>query len=245
LVDVSGPELSITCLPEYFSPDNDGVEDDLFITLQVKDASPIASWSLEIHEPEAPSQAFYRVEGKGRPAERIVWDGRSNKGELVQSATDYPYTFRAEDSLGNVSSKDGKIGVDILVIRDGDLLRIQIPSIQFESNSPKFDSKFDERNAWILQRIARSLNKFRDYKVTVEGHVNPTTPLGPQRDREEPGNIRLSQQRAQTVVDQLVKNGVVRSRLKAEGAGSSRTVAPYDDLDNRWRNRRVEFILNK
>jgi outer membrane protein OmpA-like peptidoglycan-associated protein len=47
------------------------------------------------------------------------------------------------------------------------------------------------------------------------------------------------------VVDQLVGYGVARSRLSSIGRGGTRTVANPRDQDNSWKNRRVEFILNK
>jgi len=247
-VDVTGPTLSFSSTPEYFSPDNDGEEDDLNISLSAKDVSPIASWSLEIKEPEPPYLLFRKIEGRGSPAGQIVWNGRSDKGELVQSATDYPYTFKAEDTLGNSSTVEGKIGVDVLVIRDGDRLKIMIPSIEFRPNFADFDGlskdKVDNNNR-IIRRIAQILNKFRDYKVQVEGHANPTQPAGPARDREEPELKRISEARARAIVDQLVRNGVARGRLLFYGAGGSSPVVAFEDRDNWWKNRRVEFVLIK
>jgi outer membrane protein OmpA-like peptidoglycan-associated protein len=245
-VDVSGPELSFNSRPEFFSPDNDGVDDELIISLSAQDASPIAGWSLEIREPEPPYLVFYRIEGRGSPAERIIWDGRSSKGELVQSAMDYPYTFKAEDILGNASSTEGKIGVDVLVIRDGDRLKIQVPAIVFTPNTASLDGNNPAdkaNNEKVLRRIAEILNKFRDYKVQVEGHANPVAGT----EAEEKGELKpLSEKRAQAVVDWLARNGgVARSRLFSIGMGGTRTVVPYTDMDNRWKNRRVVFILIK
>jgi flagellar motor protein MotB len=248
LVDVSGPELSLATSPEFFSPDNDGTEDELFISLTAKDASPIASWSLEIREPEPPYLMFRRYEGRGSPAGRLVWDGKSEKGELVQSATDYPYTFKAEDTLGNASSTEGKIGVDVLVIRDGDRLKIQIPSIVFRPNFADFEGlpkDVVDNNTRIIRRIAQILNKFRDYKVQVEGHANPTQAPGAARDREETELKRISEARARAVVDLLARNGVARNRLFFIGVGGTSPVVKFEDRDNWWKNRRVEFILIK
>jgi outer membrane protein OmpA-like peptidoglycan-associated protein/flagellar hook assembly protein FlgD len=250
LVDVSGPVLTVVTAPEYFSPDNDGENDELFISLTAKDASPIASWSFEIRTPveSGAAQVFRKIEGRGSPSSRIIWDGRSDKGELVQSAMFYPYTFTAADALGNSSSVSGRIGIDVLVIREGDRLRIQIPSIQFRPNFADFDGlpmDVIDNNMRIIRRIAQILNQFRDYKVQVEGHANPTQPAGPARDREEPELKRLSEARAKAIVEQLVRNGVARNRLTAVGAGSSKTIAEYTDRDNWWKNRRVEFYLIK
>ena len=245
LVHVTGPELSIGYRPQYFSPDNDGVDDELFISLGAKSPAPIASWYLEIREPVAPFLLFYRIEGKGSPAETVRWDGRSNKGELVQSATDYPVKYSATDALGNTSSIDSKIGVDVLVIRDGNRLRILIPSIVFRENAADFNgipADRAENNLRVLRRIAEILNKFRDYKVQVEGHANPVL-LTAKEEREE--LQPLSEARARTVVNMLIEFGVARSRLSSIGMGGTKPVIKHSDRDNWWKNRRVEFILIK
>ncbi|GHV87972.1 cell envelope biogenesis protein OmpA [Spirochaetia bacterium] len=259
-VDSSGPVLSFRSEPEFFSPDNDGVDDELTMFLGAKDASPIASWSLEIREPEPPYLVFYRIEGRGAPAERTLWDGRSSKGErssgteLVQSATNYPYTFTAEDVLGNASTLEGELGVDVLVIRDGDRLKIQIPSIVFRANRADFagrdrdpaqgltQAQIDNNNR-VLRRIAQILNKFRDYQVQVEGHANRTSRNPPAGELE--GDKTLSKQRADFTVSELVRLGVNKGRLSATGMGSDRPVVQFEDRDNWWKNRRVEFILIK
>jgi flagellar hook assembly protein FlgD len=245
VVDISGPVLGFNSRPEYFSPDNDGVEDELYISLSAVDVSPIANWSFEIRETEGTRQIFYRIEGRGSPSERIVWDGRSNRGELVQAATDYSYTFRAADTLGNAGAINGVISIDVLVIREGDMLKIQVPSITFRANAADFNGLPQDRidtNTRVLRRIAEILNKFRDYKITVEGHANPV--LG--TAAEETNELQpLSMARAQAVIDQLVGYGVSRSRLSAVGRGGAKTVANPRDQDNSWKNRRVEFILIK
>ncbi|MDR3130891.1 MAG: OmpA family protein [Treponema sp.] len=262
LVDIHGPELGFSSSPEYFSPDNDGVADDIFMELSARDESPIAGWSLEVWEAAIDSQgretsrkSFYRIEGKGPPPEKEVWNGLSSKRELVQAATDYPVTFRVEDELGNASSLEGKIGVDVLVIRDGDRLKIQVPSIIFRANAADFNGLepvVSDNNYRILKRVAEILNKFRDYKITVEGHANPTTPPGTDaRIREEDGGAGeiglrpLSESRAKATVDFLTGYGVSRNRMSSEGKGGAQTVSSFEDRDNWWKNRRVEFILIK
>ena len=244
-VDTSGPILGLNYRPQYFSPDNDGVDDELFIFLSARDASPIAEWSLEIRETEGTRQLFYRTGGRGSPSDRIIWDGRSNRGELVQSATDYEYTYRASDTLGNASVTSGKITTDVLVIREGDILRIQVPSITFRANFADFIGIPQERletNIRVLRRVAEILNKFRDYRITVEGHANPVLATA----TEENEVLKpLSLARAQFVVEQLGGYGVSRSRISITGRGGAVNVANPRDQDNNWKNRRVEFLLNK
>jgi outer membrane protein OmpA-like peptidoglycan-associated protein len=86
------------------------------------------------------------------------------------------------------------------------------------------------------------LNKFKDYKVKVEGHANPVTRTA----KEETEELQpLSEARAKAIVDKLIEFGVDKNRLTYVGMGGTRPVVKYEDRDNWWKNRRVEFILIK
>ena len=243
---ITPPKLSVVLKPKYFSPDNDGIDDDLFINLKAITEVGVDSWSFEISEPqETGGKHFWSTGGKGKITDEIIWNGRSSKGEMVQSATDYPYTFTAKDVLGLSSTIKGYIPVDILVIRDGDKLKIAVPSIIFRSNADDFgglDENVVDKNTYVLKRVAQILNKFTDYQVQVEGHANSTTGSEAEEKRDL---IPLSTLRAKAVMQILIKNGVRSSRLSAIGMGGSRPVASLSDRDNWWKNRRVEFILIK
>lgn len=243
------PVLSFSSQPDYFSPDGDGVDDELTIFLSAQSVFPIVSWSFEIREPQPPYQVFYQVEGKGKPAERIVWNGKNSKGELVQAATDYPFTFKAEDTQGGAGSLEGHIGVDVLVIREGSGLRIQVPSIIFRAGYADFaglPKETVDNNNRVLRRIAEILNKFRDYKVLIEGHANRTKSNAAEAAEEERTELQpLSESRARAVVNYLVEFGVNRNRLSSIGMGSTKPVARVEDHNDWWKNRRVEFILIK
>jgi outer membrane protein OmpA-like peptidoglycan-associated protein len=260
-LDIDGPKVALTTTPKYFSPDNDGVDDELRISLSVADASVVDSWRFEIIEVAVVEgaggarreRAFFTWSGRGKPAERLVWDGRSQKGELVEAATDYPYRLTITDALGNKTVSEGLISVDVLVIRDGDRLKIKVPSIVFRPDFADFNDLPQEtldRNAEVLKRIALILNRFKDYKIRVEGHANSIakmTGAGQAAiDREEKNELLpLSENRAKLVMQKLIEYGVDDKRLSTSGLGSSEPVVPFTDSENRWKNRRVEFILIK
>jgi len=243
------PELTVSLSPRFFSPDGDRVDDELFISVNCKDELPIEEWKLTIMDGEQPNQIFFERYGKGNPPEQIVWDGRGSGGKLVQSATDYPFTLTVKNIHGLSSNRQGLIGVDLLVISEGNQLKIQVPHIVFSSYNAGFTGLNEETlgtNDNILRRVAQALNKFDTYRVTVEGHANPTEATEAARRMEQELELRpLSEQRAKYVADYLVKLGVDRSRLTAVGIGGARPVAKYDDPGNWWQNRRVEFILYK
>ncbi len=247
-VDATSPVVSINAIPLPFSPDNDGIDDELNFSISVEDLSPINTWRLEILDRQM--NAFNSFGGEGTPKSNIIWDGRSSTGELVIAAEDYPFRFTIEDDLGNTSTINGSLPVDVLVIRDGDKLKIQIASIVFEPNSAKFsqrDQQTADKNMFVLDRIAEILNKYRNYRITIEGHANPVffnDPVkGPQEEKEE--LAPLSKDRAAAVRDSLIERGIHPGRLQVTGLGGTRTIADPGNRDVNWKNRRVEFILEK
>ncbi|MGN0730246.1 FlgD immunoglobulin-like domain containing protein [Treponema sp.] len=256
------PLLDVKTSPKYFSPDNDGIDDDLFVELGYESLAGLKKWDFTIKDRNGKS--FWKTSGKTAITKRIVWDGRGNNGELVQSAEDYPFEFTAYDDLGMSSTFEGVINVDVLVVRDGDKLKMQIPSIIFRSNEADFGVRTvdangniikpgitqaqADNNARVMKRVAEILKKFKDYKVTIVGHANRVSDNS--AEETEPGVwgkalIPLSEQRSEYVKTQLVKIGVSSSRLSVVGKGGTEPVADRKDPSVNWKNRRVEFILEK
>ena len=245
--DGSPPDVTVSLQPQPFSPDGDNVDDEVVIGLTVEDRSRISEWSLVINDPRG--REFISFSGKGRPSERIIWDGRSGRGELVESAEDYPFILTVTDVLGHTSVTEGEIAIDILVIREGDRLKILINNITFQPSSPSLTVAGDEgaKNRQVLDRLAEIMKKFGSYRIIVEGHavsLNWADAAAAKREQESI-LIPLSRSRAQTVVDELVARGIPASRLSAEGIGGAKPIVPHGDLEERWRNRRVEFYLDK
>ena len=258
----TAPKLTVKTAPEYFSPDNDGVDDDLYIKLAGSTKAKIKNWSFVIKDPKG--KDFWKTSGKSLITERIIWDGLSNlqkdvngNAERVQSAMDYPYEFTVTDNLGMTSTVKGVIPVDVLVIRDGNLLKMAVPSIIFESDAANFqtaNAKLDadkvSNNIKVLNRIADILKKFKDYKVTIVGHANKITD-NPEEETVDNlaqwgrASMPLSKERADAIKVYLTKRGVNAAALSTEGMGGTKPVVNPKDKDNNWKNRRVEFILQK
>jgi len=282
--DMSPPEISVELSPQPYSPISpDGEEQLLTIKVNVKSASPIYGWHVELRE-AASNELFLTLDQEGAVPEVITWDGRNLKGEMVESATIYNFSITVaniyhnslvdekgfiipDDKVGEVAGQlvngsttyRGTLAIDVLVQREEKgLLRIIVPSIIFAPNIGELGKGLDPataaNNDRILRRIAEVLNYFGTYKVKVEGHANPISrPNTRQRITEETRGIYrgdkglkpLSEERAKAVVDYLVKLGVDRSRLTFVGMGSSKIRAAFSDRANWWKNRRVEFILDK
>jgi len=247
-IDISAPETAIDVNPKPFSPDNDGVDDELTINIQVEDQSRIDSWSLDIVDREGNS--FTSFGGMGAPAANIQWDGIGKNGELVIAAEDYPYKLKVEDEYGNQSVKYGIIPIDVLVVMEGDKLKIRIANITFAPDSAelrKDDPEIKEKNVYVLGRLSEILQKYESYRILIEGHAVSVYWADAARaaQEEEEELLPLSKARAETVKKYLEQLGVSGLRMSTEGIGGRQPIVPHSDLDNRWKNRRVEFILIK
>jgi flagellar hook assembly protein FlgD/outer membrane protein OmpA-like peptidoglycan-associated protein len=241
-VDTTPPEIEVELEGLPFSPDNDGINDELTILLDARDPSGIASWKLEILDRN--QRLFQEFSGTGNPRRRIIWDGRSITGDLVRSAEDYPYRFTATDRAGNRSVTTGVIPVDILVVRDGDRLLIQISNINFEPNSPRLQiepgTEAGARNIAVMDRLVEIFARYETYRIQVEGHAVNLTGT----EREEIEELQpLSRARAATVRDALISRGMDPDRITIVGRGGTDPIVPHTDLENRWQNRRVDFSL--
>ncbi len=243
---ISPPKVEVNLEGLPFSPDNDGVNDELTIGLKVDDPIPIDSWSISIIDPE--QHPFTSFAGKGAPSEKIIWNGTSATGELVQSAEDYPLSFTIKDVLGNSITVQKVIPVDILVIRDGDRLKVRIASITFMANTADYVNVEPDKalkNASTIKRLAEIFRKYGSYKIQVEGHANLVNFDNPglAKKEQEQELLPLSKQRADAIRRALIAQGIEAGRISSVGLGAAEPVVPFSDLDNRWKNRRVEFVL--
>ena len=104
--------------------------------------------------------------------------------------------------------------------------------------------EFDTDKADIKSLYRDELAKVADYmkeNPTVTGLVEGHTDNVGGHDY----NMKLSKQRAESVVDYLVNSfGIERSRLTAEGYGDTRRVAYNNTPEGRAKNRRVNVILD-
>lgn len=242
VLDRAPPAVVVNVSGVPFSPDGDGVDDRLRFEIDAQDTSEIQYWYLEISDPQG--RFFYDDGGNGAPPRMVVWDGYARNGEHVVSAAEYGWRLETADVLGNADERSGTFETDVLVERTARGYRIQVPGITFHPNSADLILETSvaegQRNVEVLDRIVEILERYPDYAVIVEGHaVNVSGTEREQRDELLP----LSLARARTVMAELVDRGVPTWRLDAEGRGGEAPIVPHSDEENRWKNRRVEFLL--
>ena len=105
-------------------------------------------------------------------------------------------------------------------------------TINFRTSSANLDA---ESMAIINHQLLPQLEIARGMYIRVEGNTDSVGPEGPNR--------RLSERRAQAIVDYLISRGIERERVVARGNGSSRPMASNKTAEGRARNRRTDILF--
>lgn len=136
-----------------------------------------------------------------------------------------------KETINGVDDDDGcpDSGDPRVIYEEGEF-KILDP-VHFEHGSAKIDPSSHE----LLDQVALTAKAHPEMKVRVEGHTDDTGP--------EDVNMRLSQQRAESVRMYLVNRGVAAHRVEAKGYGESKPLESGTSDRARSANRRVEFIV--
>lgn len=120
-------------------------------------------------------------------------------------------------------------GTGIDVVREGDVIKLNLPDgVTFDFGKADLKPQFYP----ALNNVARTLAEYNQTIVEVTGH---TDSIG-----SEAVNQRLSEQRAASVSNYLIGQGLVRERFEVVGMGKRYPVASNDTEAGRALNRRVE-----
>jgi type VI secretion system protein ImpK len=121
-------------------------------------------------------------------------------------------------------------------VDEPDLVRVTLESLLFGPGRADLNPKAEDRIKDIVATVRRYAP---DKAIIVEGHASREAPA------DEPRNLRLSEQRAQTVAEMFTRLGFKQEQISAKGFGSEKPVALNDTEQGRMQNRRVEIIINK
>jgi outer membrane protein OmpA-like peptidoglycan-associated protein len=107
-----------------------------------------------------------------------------------------------------------------------------MPDVLFALNSANLTPDARER----LAKVAGILIAYPDIHVEVDGYTDNTGPLN--------FNQQLSQQRADTVRQYLVQQGVSSGLVDSKGFGPNDPIASNDSPQGRQQNRRVNLVVS-
>nr|MBS0019827.1 OmpA family protein [Gammaproteobacteria bacterium] len=124
-------------------------------------------------------------------------------------------------------------GTGVSVTRMGDQIVLNMPGqITFATNRSEINPEFFD----VLNSVALVLKEYDKTVVQVMGHTDSTG--------SDDYNRRLSEQRAASVSQYFMGQGLASSRIQSTGRGELDPIASNDTFDGRQRNRRVELTLS-
>jgi outer membrane protein OmpA-like peptidoglycan-associated protein len=134
------------------------------------------------------------------------------------------------DAFGEHNADPSKNGCPAARVEQGQIKILE--RIEFKTNSAELLAE----STPVLEAVQKVLSEHPDIaQLSVEGHTDNVGSAS--------YNDRLSQRRAESVVQWLVKHGIARSRLQAHGFGLHKPIDSNDTPEGRERNRRVEFHI--
>jgi outer membrane protein OmpA-like peptidoglycan-associated protein len=164
-----------------------------------------------------------------------VTGGKAGSGAVIGGAVGAVagnlWSKKMEDKQRAMEQATQGTGIDVSRTADNQL-KVNVPS----------DLSFDSGRSNIRPALAPILSKFAQgldatMHVEIVGHTDS--------QGSDAVNNPLSVERAASVRDYLVAQGVSATRISIEGKGERQPVADNSTADGRARNRRVEIVLRE
>jgi outer membrane protein OmpA-like peptidoglycan-associated protein len=178
------------------------------------------------------------VSNKGCPITDRDGDGVPNdKDECPDTAgtingcpdTDGDGVVDKNDKCPTVAGLAANGGCPEMKKEDKETLFNATRSVEFETAQATLKTSSTK----ILDEIADIMNRHPAHSLTIAGH---TDSVG-----DAAANQKLSESRAKSCYDYLVRNGVTATRMSYAGYGETKPVADNKYKEGRDKNRRVEF----
>ncbi|GAB4239322.1 MAG: hypothetical protein Tsb0034_15310 [Ekhidna sp.] len=170
---------------------------------------------------------FISVSG-GNPPYKYEWSNGATTQDITNLALG-KYTVTVTDASGCevTSLEEGQLDLYEQVVTTG---KFVTRGIQFDVASAVIKSE----SFRIVNKIATLMKQHPDLTFRIEGHTDS--------DGSAEFNLKLSQERARSIKQALIKFGISENRLQTQGWGESKPIASNATQAGKQENRRVEFI---
>ena len=108
--------------------------------------------------------------------------------------------------------------------------RIIIHGIRFDFNK----ATIKPESMGVINELVKMMKENLNTKFEIQGHTDS--------HGNDDYNMKLSQQRADSVKSILVELGIEESRLSSKGYGESKPISDNNTQEGKANNRRVEFV---
>ena len=121
---------------------------------------------------------------------------------------------------------------------NGDQINLQIDG-RYLFDSGRAELK--DRARFIFANLGQMFRDHADYRIAIRGHTDDRNI----QTSQFPSNWELSAVRATTVLRFFIQQGIDPERMTATGYADYLPLVDNNSAENRARNRRVEFVLEK
>ena len=157
-----------------------------------------------------------------------------DKNYLIRAQADHFFAISENfnlDSLVKAGYKEIHKDLYLVPIEVGSVVRLN--NVYFD-----FDKWFLRPESFVeLDRVVKMLVENPVIEIEMSAHTDS-------RGSDE-YNIKLSDNRAKSVVEYIISKGISETRIISKGYGETKPVVPNDTDENRQLNRRVEFTILK
>jgi len=146
---------------------------------------------------------------------------------LKGSTYDYSQTGDYPTMIKNIRIAEGAVQLYDRFLTDGKIV----------ANGIKFDSgkaTLKPESMGVINEIVKLMKQHPEIKFSVEGHTDS--------DGETQFNQNLSEQRANTVMNELIEQGIDGERMISKGFGEDVAITDNGTPEGKANNRRVEFV---
>jgi outer membrane protein OmpA-like peptidoglycan-associated protein len=140
--------------------------------------------------------------------------------------------YQMDKQIRELKEQTAGSGVDVTPTDNGSAIMVNLPEgVTFDVGSYTLRPQFRA----TLDKVADSLKQYPNSLIDVYGHTDSTG--------SEAYNQTLSENRARTVANYLMSQGVPSARIRSQGFGETMPVADNASDMGRAKNRRVEIKI--
>ena len=157
-----------------------------------------------------------------------------DKNYLIRANADHFFAQSENlnlDSLRKAGYKEVHKDLYLVPIEVGAVVRLNNVYFDFDKWTLRPESFVE------LDRVVKMLADNPAVEIEMSAHTDS-------RGSDE-YNFKLSDNRARSVMEYILSKGIAPAKIKSQGYGESKPVAPNDTDENRQLNRRVEFTILK
>lgn len=151
------------------------------------------------------------------------------RAKLAKAIAAIPGAGGVQWSDGSILAESDAVQYEPLHCQEDVEALLRARTIRFEESSARIDAASRE----LVDEVATALRPCLGSIIAITGHTDKSGP--------EPGNLALSQERADAIERALVARGIPADGLRARGVGSREPVDGLDPEDPA--NRRIEFSV--